>query len=377
MQFEISTPGQTFAGFCAESAREGQVRIVTWELVTSTDDGPLLEERLTAVTESILGYAPRPLPAFSISHFFVVIHRDGRTQVWVNEPLTITTRTKLEVKAGQAATLDELADILDIDPGASVPTDAGYMFMFSHGWHRALYFDLRALHGAEANENIHRALGSAYAYVVNRIRFPLMEDDWQRLIAQSWFPFTSLPESLVRRMISHIQAEWSVDELLPEITKVVQSITIPQQLAPILARSSLLERHRMVIQQSLDAFRQGHWAIAAQALIPKIEGILRENHAVLGRAKPCGAAQMLSSATGRAPHPASLLLPDRLRQFVMDVFFAPEDFSDPKSVSKATRHAVSHGVAGDTILDEKRAVLAVLTLHQLVVLVNSVPEATS
>lgn len=376
MYFDFITPDQAFGGFCAESARGGPVRVVARELVTSTDDGPLLEERLTAVSESILGNAPQRLNESCINHFLVIVHRGGRTQVWVNEPLTMVTRTKREVKAGDPATVDELADILDVDPGVSVPNAAGYLFMFSYGWHRALYFDLRALHDAAPSVTAPRALGRAYAYFLNRIRFPLMEEDWQRLREQCWFPFTSLPERLLQRMVRQVQAEWSVDELLPDITETVRTITIPQQLAPMLAHSSLLERHRMLIQQSLDAFQQGKWAIAAQALIPKIEGILREHHAVLGRPKTNSTAQLLSSAEERAPHSASMLMPDRLRQFVTDVFFAYEDFGDPKAVSKATRHAAGHGVAGDAILDEKRAVLAILTLYQLVVLMDGALERT-
>jgi hypothetical protein len=75
---------------------------------------------------------------------------------------------------------------------------------------------------------------------------------------------------------------------------------------------------------------------------------------------------LAGTATSRPTAPAfSLLLPLRFKRYLTDVFFGFEDFTDPTKVTRATRHAVAHGVASDDVLDAKAAAIGVLLLQQL------------
>ena len=57
-------------------------------------------------------------------------------------------------------------------------------------------------------------------------------------------------------------------------------------------------------------------------------------------------------------------LPRRWRH-LSGFFFGYEDFTDPTKVTRVTRHAVSHGVASDELLDAKAAAIGILVVQQL------------
>lgn len=66
--------------------------------------------------------------------------------------------------------------------------------------------------------------------------------------------------------------------------------------------------------------------------------------------------------------PGSLLLPDRFKEFLETVYFAP---FDPTNVTDVSRHSVSHGVAPEEKLDLKSATIALLVIEQLLFLCGS------
>src|SRR4051812_46537475 len=130
-------------------------------------------------------------------------------------------------------------------------------------------------------------------------------------------------------------------------------------------RPALYSDVTVKLGDALNAFDRGEYPLAATAIYPRVEGLLREHHAIRGNGAPKPDA-LAGSATERPGTPAfSLLLPLRFRRYLTDVFFAFEDFSDPTKVTRATRHAVAHGVASDDVLDAKAAAIGVLMLQQL------------
>ncbi len=164
-------------------------------------------------------------------------------------------------------------------------------------------------------------------------------------------------------MAHHAREGWPLDDLLPKILGAVRN-DLPKVRA-LITSGPLFARHRKVLIDALEAFQRGEHALAAAAIYPRIEGILREHHAIRGTGKP-GPAALAGSATRTAGSAGvSLLLPLRFEEYLTGVFFGSEDFSDPTQVTRVTRHAVAHGVASDDLLDEKAAVIGVLLIQQL------------
>jgi hypothetical protein len=217
--------------------------------------------------------------------------------------------------------------------------------------------------------DVPRLLGGLYTYLLFRNRFILTEEEWGRFFTERWFPFAGLPAELIDAMTQHVRDGWPIDGLLPRVLAAIRS-DLPKTEA-LVASGPLFDRRRKILADALNAFERGKYQLAAVALYPQVEGLLREHHAIRGKgaAKP---AALAGSATDRPCDPAySLLLPLRFKRYLTDVFFEFEDFSDPTKVTRATRHAVAHGVASDDVLDAKAAALGVLLLQQLTYLLTS------
>jgi hypothetical protein len=363
-------------GFAARSspAGEEQAPVVFREFVTS-EDGERLVQRLESLSNAFLAKAPpgARIQESLIDHLIALLHLDGRVEVWVNEPgFRAKVRVKRDVAAGEPVMRDDVANIAALEPlGFVFPPDAGYVVLFSVGWRKGLAFDFSPLIPAEqfpagttrSTEDVPRLLGGLFTYLLFRNRFILTEDDWARLFAERWFPFAGLPADLIDRMTQHARDGWPLDGLLPNVLEAVRA-ALPKTKA-LVASGPLFGRHRKVLGDALKAFERGEYQLSAAAIYPRVEGLLREHHALhgVGAAKPHA---LVGTATDRPKDPPfSLLLPLRFQRYLTEVFFGFEDFSDPTKVTRATRHAVAHGVASDDVLDEKAAALGVLLLEQL------------
>lgn len=370
------TEERRLVGFAARSARAGEERapVVFREFVTS-EDGERLVQRLDALSDALLSKAPpgERIPESQIDHLIALLHLDGRVEVWVNEHgFRAKMKPTRDVAAGEPVMRDDIAEIAAMEPiGLVFPPDAGYVVLFSVGWRKGLAFDFGPLVPAEqfppgtdrSTRDVPRLLGGLCTYLLFRNRFILSEEEWCRFFTERWFPFAGLPPRLIDAMTQHARDGWPIDELLPRVLEAVGS-SLPKTKA-LVASGPLFERHRKVLGDALNAFERGEYQLAAAAIYPRVEGLLREHHAIRGTGAPNPDA-LAGTATYRpkAP-PFSLLLPLRFKQYLTDVFFAFEDFADPTKVSHATRHAVAHGVASDEVLDAKAAVIGVLLLQQL------------
>jgi hypothetical protein len=333
-------------------------------------------QRLTALSDALLSKAPagaRVSPESQIDHLIALFHPDGRNEVWINEPgFRAKMKVKRDVATGESVLRDDIADIAAMEPlGLVFPPDAGYVVLFSVGWRKGLAFDFSPLIPAEhfgpdasrSTGDVPTLLGGLYSYLLFRNRFILTDDEWGRFFAERWFPFAGLPAELIDRMTQHARDGWPLDRLLPSVLEAVRA-ALPKTKA-LVASGALFARHRKVLGDALNAFDRGEYQLAAAALYPRMEGLLREHHAIHGTGSPKPDA-LAGTATVRASDaPFSLLLPLRFKRYLTHVFFGGEDFSDPTKVTLATRHAIAHGVASDDVLDAKAAAVGVLLLQQL------------
>jgi hypothetical protein len=207
---------------------------------------------------------------------------------------------------------DDLADIAEMAPqGITIPENAGFIVMFSVGWRKALIFDFRPVlpSGTPRPWNIRQLLGGLYAYLVSRNRFILTEHEWNLLFDLKWFPFAGLPTSIIDEMVEHARAGWSVDELQSKIVTAVKQ-DLPS-LRKFVESGDIFSRHRKILLDALSAFERGEYALAVSALFPRIEGLLREHHAIRGTGKATFAS--ISDTAAAAAHNRTIRLGRRPR----------------------------------------------------------------
>lgn len=192
------------------------------------------------------------------------------------------------------------------------------------------------------------------------------DDQWAALVSQGWFPFVGLKFAHLERLLGHVSSGWSADEVVPEIAKDL--VERRDELLAHAKRVPAAQGHLATLQAALRHYAAGDNLSAAGLLYPRIEGLLRDN-AKLGPGPPKftqkGLAEAATTDLRDVRLPGSLLLPDRFREYMETVFFAP---FDPSKVADTSRNSVSHGVVPETLLNQKAATIALLVFEQLLFL---------
>jgi len=289
--------------------------------------------------------------------------------VYVNElDVRGLVQPKRDFKAGDAVFSDDIADVrrLEFD-GVTIPKDAGVLFVFAVGWRRGLFFDFIPLdkkNPTERDYDVGVALGQFYSYLMFQSRFKIKEQEWKFLFDGQWFPFVSLKEATIRKLISQAANGWSLDDLTAAIADEVRDIS-----SRFLARwktAPSFNDHLPVFEKALDHYLKGDSLSAATMLYPRIEGLLRshQRHTDPGEKpsqKGLSGSAMKKAETER--HGRTPLLPSKFREYLETVYFAAFNPSDPKI--KVNRNSVGHGVASPEEFSIKATTIALLILDQL------------
>ena len=359
--------GNPPAGVAVSFARAGEkVKVCALEF-TSTEDGQHFIRRLEACCTHILERLPEPVSPSQVDHMLVVYRRDGTAEVYVNElEVRAEARATGAVGAGDRVTKDDVAEIRSLDLGVAVPRDAGFLFLFSVGWRKGLFYDLVPTHipdGHPRDYEIGPALGRMYFRVLFQERFGLSDDDWNRLFLAQWFPFVGLRSSTADDLISHVQGGVDPDRLVDRIVEETKA-RLPRMADSWAGRASF-GPHMALLEHAIERFLADDPASCTALLFPRIEGILRRRHAELGSGKKPHRDNLVRTATESAIRRDndSLLLPRRFRDYLRKVYFA--GFLPKDDDVKASRDSVGHGVAPASAFDRKAAVLGLLTVDQL------------
>ena len=361
-------------GTVASSVRSGKtdgettVGVILREFLSS-EDGDRLIGSLEDVSEMLFSKIPadrRPKPS-QIDHLLAVIHKDKTATLYINE-LQFKARisTKRGLKASQAIYVDDIADIPTLEfLGVEIPNDAGIFFIFSFEWRKGLFYDLtpfRPDSDGSRDYNINNLLGQLYAYLMLQNRIKIPEDVWEKMFAQSWFPFISLSLPLINEMKAHAAAGWEIDDLLPKITGEVK-----QSLNDWLEKwstKSLYKGHIDLIRKAAERFLASDHHSAISTLYPRIEGLLRDYYRLHGVEKP-SQERLVETAVQTdlsADRPKLPLLPDKFLRYLSEVYFRDFDPDQPEGLS---RNTVAHGAAPPEAFSEKESVIGFLILDQL------------
>ena len=356
-------------GIAASSIRAGEtVRVIPQEFLSS-EDGDRLIERLEEVSRVLLNKIPtdrRPKPS-QIDHLLAIVHKDKTVTLYINElGFKSLVSIKRRREAGQPIYVDDIVDIHTLEfLGVEIPDDTGIFFIFSFEWRKGLFYDLTPLlpdSNGLRDYNINHLLGQLSAYLTLQDRIKISEDVWEKMFAQSWFPFISLSLSLINEMKMHAEAGWTIDGLLPKITgEVKQSLN---DWLEKWSETSLYKDHIELLRKAAERFLEADHQSAISILYPRIEGILRDYYRLHRVEKPsqerlAETAVQAGLSEDRPRHP---LLPEKFQRYLSEVYFRKFGSNKPESVS---RNTVSHGVAPVEAFSEKASVIGFLILDQL------------
>ena len=207
-------------GFAETAGRANETVEVRYREFTSSEDGQYFIQRLERSTEDILNRLPCRISPAQIHHMLVVFHRDGRAVVYVNDLQTfVLARSARPVEVGQYVTKDDISDVQGYDPGVTIPEDAGFLFVFSVGWRKGLYYDFGPAQpsGPPRRYDVTKVLAQAYCHVLFQERFSISDNEWTELFSAQWFPFAGLGNDRIEGLLNCIRSGWDPDQELDRI----------------------------------------------------------------------------------------------------------------------------------------------------------------
>ena len=377
MPFEVDLEGPP-SGYARTYARAGESVEVCFREFTSTEDGQHFIQLLEGIANVTLHKLPSPVSPSQVDHLLAVYDRNGKADVYLNElELQVRMRAARPVKARQAVTKDDVIDIVGLDLDVPIPDDRGFLFVFSVGWRKGLFFDFGPVGRPDSplrEYDVAAALGQAFCHILFQERFSISDDEWRALQKAKWFPFAGLRNDTIDSLINYVRAGWDLDENLDAIVAEVKERS-PNMLESWQNNTSF-GPHMEILQHAVQRFQEDDYISCTGLMFSRIEGILRTHHTSLGtsvRPKPKNLAE--SAVAAKVKNDKCLLLPRHFANYLNDVYF--KDFDPSDTDIEVSRHSVGHGVADAADFNQKSAVISLLIVHQLFYLLGSEENSLS
>jgi hypothetical protein len=137
---------ERIVGFAASKATGGElVKVICFENLTSLD-GLHLTWRLEELHNAIFSKVPGLPDASLIDNLLIIVKPNLDAIAYVNElQPTASVRVGRAVATGEPLFVSDILDVLEFNLGVEVPEDFGFVLVRSHGWRKALFYDLRPL----------------------------------------------------------------------------------------------------------------------------------------------------------------------------------------------------------------------------------------
>ncbi len=357
------------AGIALTSARGGGTVKVAFKEFTSSEDGDLFIQRLEGFPSEILNKLPISVKASTVDHMLAIIKRDKSAIVYLNELSFIAKiRPKRAIKEkGEPIYRDDIAEIdeLSFDNDVVIADEAGFIFVFSSGWRKGLFFDFGPLCNPpiSRNYNLQRTLGHYLSYLEFQHLFKLTDIEWEKLFKQKWFPFISLRTSTVQKMLSFIRSDLLIDDLLGEIVSEVKSST--DVMLQRWNSAPSLSNHNELINHAVERYLNDDYISATSIIYTRIEGIMRDIFMKENVSERMSAKSLTKAVTAKKQTDdlgASLLLPNMFHKYLDDVYFLG---FNPGQVAEISRNSVAHGVANSKDFSAKAVTIGLLIIDQL------------
>ena len=382
-------------GYAAENVRQGEdIRVCMMDFATSSDWDKF--EILAGLVDEFLSKLPSDssVDPSQTNHMLFVSHPDDRVQAYIDE-LKFISSAKLRgsikkgdlIRKSDIAGIESLELVVDTSNAANVidindadmidiPNDAGIIFVFSHRWRKAIFFDHTPLWPPHHKRqyDIKVQLGSLLGYTVFEERHRISSEIHAALHKKGWFPFIGLSEETLDMLI-----KWTKDpkfdpdegEFVDIVVSDVQS-RCDQMLAGWKNKPSFFI-HLEDLVYGVEKFKEEEWRSCIQTLYLKIEGIIRSQglHKLssdprsedLITRNPRDKDLRKIAVQDEIEKPLSILLPHQFSEYLKEFYF--RNFKSSETRAKLSRHSIAHGVSDPSEYNSKNAVIGLLILEQL------------
>lgn len=350
------------AGYATHAARGGEQVQLQTRGFSSTGDGDAFIQILEGFASNVLAQSyPERSPSV-VDHMLVLMNADGKTTVFVNELrilINVHIRRTL-TKQGESIFEDDILDIASMNLGLDIPDDASFIFIFSRGWRKGVFFDFLQA-GVRREFNVPTALGPLYTFLGYQHLFKMTEETWTNILNQRWFPFIFLGHERIKSIVAHSCAGWQIDELLDNFREYI--IQKASEFLSYLETNPFMMPHMPLIRNAFEEYREGDYISCSSILYTRLEGIMRSY--LRGERPGVKLTQSNMAAIPTVNRPYNIMHPEKFSTYLREVYFA--DF-DPNNTdaSDVSRHSVSHGVAPASAFSLKGATTGLLTLMQVV-----------
>ena len=373
--------GMPTCGFAAESARAGsKVKVIYRDFITPLNR-PLFYETLENLGSS---YLPDGMSPGCIETMIVVFRRDGSATVYINEDIEITMKMRAanSIKKGQGVRKSDIADIKELSTNIAIPDDCGFFFIFHVGWMRCCYYDFSAsipdivLEKNKLPESIRvrsyhisEILGRCYRSVFFRERLYHTDHEWDLMFKNGWFPFLGLSEDHLKKLKNFWQQGWETDDIVSDIAKDLKR-RLPKLLESWEEYEGIAEYHSEDLKDAIEDFMRNDHRRCGRNLYIKIEGIMRSDYMTSKYRETILQEEEIESPNTdklrkfvtMIDDVSGLLLPDRFKEYLKNVYFPQTDIKDKNA--RPARHSTAHGYADNWT--EETSVVAFLIIEQIV-----------
>ena len=372
-------------GYAAENVRQGEdLRVCMMDFATSSQWDKF--EILADLVDILLCKLPSgsSIDPSQTNHMLFVSHPDGRVQAYIDE-LKFIPSAKLRgsmkkgdpIRKSDIAGIESLelvvdtpnaANVIDINDAdmIDIPNDAGIIFVFSHRWRKAIFFDHFPLWSPhhQRQYDIKVQLGSLLGYTLFEERHRISPEIHAALPEKGWFPFIGLSEETLDMLIKWTQdPKFDPDEdgFVDIVVSDVQG-RCDKMLDGWKNKSSFFD-HLEDLVYGIEKFKEGDWRGCIQTLYPKIEGIIRSQGLHKMARDPSGRDLREIAVQDEIEKPLSILLPHQFSEYLKEFYF--RNFKSSETRAKLSRHSIAHGVLDSSEYNSKNAVIGILILEQL------------
>ncbi len=356
--------GQITAGFPTSPAQPGSEVLIETCGYHTFDEGLDFYNILEGFNEYVKCTG---MSQSCIDRILVCISKE-KTYIYANDqlPMTVVIRAKGPINAGENIYKDDIAAIQRLDfPNLQPPTDCGFLLLISAGWRRGMCFDLRSVAPVStttseaAFDSIKQMGGLVLTHLHYTEKFLLSNKDWGQVLKNGWFPFVFLPHNLWENLFLNISNGWSLQKSEEMIHD--QWLGLCDDRLESWRSNEYFSNHAEFFSRAVSAYKEQDWLTVVSVAAPRVEGLMRM--AFDSWHKQRKVIDCLSEQIKQQEHNRSLLFPDRLKQYLNEVFFRFTKFNNGDL--PATRHTLAHGLASSESIDRKVALTLLLLIDHL------------
>ena len=373
---------QDFAGFAAENVKGGEtVKVLTRALLTSDD--PEFYQYSESISNIFLN--KNQIQIDVVCQFLVLIHQDLSADLYVNNfSVSIEIKAKRDIKAGEAVTLGDIADIRKVKfPDIEIKETDKVVYCFKVGWRFGLFFDLTprsqpagAVQPIAAEkldiEKMQLSIGELRRYLSFYHVYKVLESEAQfdEMMKDGWFPFVEILAGEYKKLSEVYQNKFDFENRVKSIVDSFGEERV-KKITEKWWKNQIYSDKKSLIEAGVNAYLQNDqdgFVNCIKNLWTEIEGILRKlYHSETGKGDGVKSSDLISHIVEKAKTKSgsdySLLLPLPFLKYLQDVVFA--NFNVEIGKVDMSRNASSHGVADASQYTKDRALQLILVLDQI------------